>query len=216
MRLPKDKLVGLRVTTGPVPVPLRLTDCWLLLMPLLLSVMTRLAVRLPERVGAKVTLIVQLLPAASELPQELVSAKSPGSVPEKVTLLMLRAEFPVLLSVTVWAALVVPMAVELKVRLVGETLASGALPVPVRLTVCELGVALSVMLNVALKVPEAVGANVTLNVQLPPAATELLQLLVSPKSPGLVPVNVMPIMAKAALPVLLRVTVCAALVVWAV
>ena len=106
--LPNVKLEGLRLTDGPVPVPDRFTDCWLPATLLLLSVILNEAVRLPEAVGLNVTLIVQLLLAASELPHVVVSAKSPGLAPAKAMLLMVRAAFPVLLSVTVWAVLDVP------------------------------------------------------------------------------------------------------------
>ena len=51
-------------------------------------------------------------------------------------------------------------------------------PVPVRLTTWGLPEALSVTLNVPVRVPAAVGVNFTLMLQLPPAATELPQLLV--------------------------------------
>lgn len=68
---------------------------------LLLSVIVKVAVRLPIAVGAKVTLTVQFPPAATELPQVLVCPKSPGLVPENAILLMARAKFPVLLSVKV-------------------------------------------------------------------------------------------------------------------
>jgi len=50
--------------------------------------------------------------------------------------------------------------------------------VPVRLTVCGLPVALSVMVTEAVRLPGAVGVNVTLMVQLLPANTELPQVLV--------------------------------------
>ena len=50
---------------------------------------------------------------------------------------------------------------------------------PVRLTVCGLPVALSVTVIVPGCVPVAVGVNVTLIVQLAPAATEVPQVLVS-------------------------------------
>ena len=56
-----------------MPVPERLT-LWGL--PLRLSAMLRAAVAAPLAEGLKVTLIVQLAPAATELPQLLVSAKS--------------------------------------------------------------------------------------------------------------------------------------------
>jgi len=206
--------VGLKLTTGPVPVPLKVTVCWLPATLPLLSVMTRVAVRLPERVGINVTLIVQLPPDATELQPELVCAKSLGSAPEIVMLLMLKAEFPVLLSVTVWAEVVVPMGVALKVRPVGEGLAVPALPVPVSDTE-GVEVALSEILNAALKVPAPAGVNETLMVQVPLAGTELPQVLLAAKSPGFVPVMVILVIDKLALPELVRVTACAALVVWA-
>jgi len=67
--LPKARLVGERLTREAVPVPERLTVCGL---PLELSVMLTEAVRLPLAEGVKVTLIVQLALAATELPQVLV------------------------------------------------------------------------------------------------------------------------------------------------
>jgi hypothetical protein len=95
-------------------------------------------------------------------------------------LVMLKLVFPVLLRVTLCAVLVVPTFWLLNVRLVTERLAvADAVPVPVRLTVCGLPAALSEMLTNAVRVPVAVGLNVTLIVQLPPAATELPQVLVS-------------------------------------
>ena len=72
---------------------------------------------------------------------------------------------------------------------------------------------MSEMLTVAVRVPAAVGLNVRLIVQLPPAATELPQVFVSAKSPVLTPAMLMLVMLKLALPVLLRVTLCAGLVV---
>ncbi len=101
-------------------------------------------------------------------------------------------------------------------RLLGDRLtATGAgVPVPVRLTVCEPPVALSLMLSVPVRVPVAVGLNVTLIVQLLgavglPAGRLEPQLLLCAKSP----VALMPLMFKTPAPVLLRVTVCAVLVV---
>ena len=106
--LPKVKLVVESVATGavPTPVPLRGTVCGL---PAALSVMTTEAARLPAETGAKVTLIVQFPPAAREVPQVLVCAKSPALVPLIAMEIEFRAAVPVLLSVTACAALVVPM-----------------------------------------------------------------------------------------------------------
>ena len=72
----------------------------------------------------------------------------------------------------------------------GERLGS-AVPVPIKLAVCGLLLALSVTVKVPLRVPVAVGVNVTLIVQLAPAATLVPQLLVCAKSPLLVPVMAM-------------------------
>jgi hypothetical protein len=66
----------------------------------------------------------------------------------------------------------------LKVRIVAERLAAGAVPVPERPTVWGLPLALSLILTEAVRLPLAVGVKVTLIVQLAPAATELPQVLV--------------------------------------
>ena len=84
----------------------------------------------------------------------------------------------------------------------GERLATGAVPVPVRLTVCVAGLALSVMVKEPLLEPLAVGVKVTLRVQLALAARLEPQVLVWEKSP----LAVMLVMLRVALPVLLRVT----------
>jgi len=202
-------VTAMDTSVGGPPVPLKLTVCVLPVTLLLLSVMVKEAVRLPVAVGLNVTLNVQLLLAASELPQVLVCPKSPELVPVNPMLAIDRAVLPVLLNVTVWAALVVSTGWLLKVRLEGETPARGALPVPVRLTVWVLALILlelSVMVRVAVRLPVAVGANVTLMVQLVLAATELPHVLVWPKSPLLVPEIAMLLIVSAAFPVLLKVT----------
>ena len=67
-----------------------------------------------------------------------------------------------------------------KARLVGEWLTTGAvcMPVPERITVCGLPLALSEMLSEAVRLPLAAGVNVTLMVHLALAASELPQVLV--------------------------------------
>ena len=85
----------------------------------------------------------------------------------------------------------------------GERLTTGVpTPVPVRLTVCVAGLALSVMVTAPVLVPVVVGLKVTLRVQLAPAATLEPQVLVCEKSP----LTVMLVMLRVALPVLLSVT----------
>ena len=80
------------------------------------------------------------------------------------------------------------------------------MPVPERLTDCGLPVALSVMASEAARLPAAEGVKVMLMVQLAPAATDMPQLLVWPKSLALVPKTAMRLTFKTALPELVRVT----------
>src|ERR1700693_275892 len=71
---------------------------------------------------------------------------------------------------------------ELTVWLVGvEVIVNGTTPVPARPTDWGLPGALSVITSVLLTTPSPVGVNVTLIVQLAPAATELAQVFVSAK-----------------------------------
>jgi hypothetical protein len=90
---------------------------------------------------------------------------------------------------------------------VGERLARASAPVPERLTVCGLPLALSVMLSEAVRLPLAEGVNLTLIVQLAPAATLAPQLLLCAKSLGFVPMSARLEMLKAELPVLFSVMV---------
>ena len=81
---------------------------------------------------------------------------------------------------------------------------AGGAPVPVKLTVCGLPLALSVMLSVPVRVPWVEGLNVALIVQFPDIATLEPQVLVCAKS--LAPVlTAMLVMLRTAVPVLLRV-----------
>jgi hypothetical protein len=95
----------------------------------------------------------------------------------------------------------------------GETPATVEVPIPVRLTVWGLPVALSVTTMVAARLPLAAGEKVTLMVQLAPAATLDPQLLIWAKSPALLPETAMLVMLKATLPELVRVTALVVLVV---
>jgi hypothetical protein len=74
-----------------------------------LSVTETEADRAPAEVGAKLTEIVQLPPAARLVPQLFVCLKSAVLVPAMAMLLIESAAVPVLDKVSVWAAAVVPM-----------------------------------------------------------------------------------------------------------
>ena len=73
-----------------------------------LSVMVTLPVRVPVAVGLKLTLVVQLVPAASEVPQVPSPAKAKS--PLIVSPLIVMVVVPELASVENCAALVVPTA----------------------------------------------------------------------------------------------------------
>jgi len=146
-------------------------------LPGALSVRVRVAVRLPTVVGVNVTLMVQLLLAATEPLHVLLCAKSPGLVPVSPTLLKFKEAFPLLLTVTVCAELVVPTVwLVANIMLAGLRFAVGPVPAPLRVTACWLPDALlvlSVIVKDAVRDPEAVGVNVTLMVQLVLVASEL-------------------------------------------
>lgn len=179
----------------------------------LLSVIVKVAMRVPLPAGVKVTLTAQLTLAGSELPHVVVSAKSPALAPEKVIPVMESATLPVLSKVKLWPPLVVPRPWLLNTRLAVVMLAMGPVPVPIRFTVCGLPLALSVMLTVAERLPMPAGVNVTLMVQLAFTATEEAHVFVTAKSPGSAPAVPMFVIVKAAFPVFVRITDCGALVV---
>jgi len=90
-------------------------------------------------IGAKVTEIVQLAPAANDAPQLLGLIEQPrmGELGAEIPV-MVSGALPVLLSVTVCAAEVVPAVAE-KLSDEGESEATGrgaAVPIPVKLIIC--------------------------------------------------------------------------------
>ena len=127
-------------------------------------------------------------------------------------LLIVTAVVPALVRVTDLAALVVVTVWLPKASEVGDKL-TAVMPVPVSDVVWGLVPALSLTDSVALRNPTAVGLKVTLMVQFAPAATLEPHVLLWAKSPELVPVKVMLLMVRAALPVLDSVTGPDALVV---
>ena len=65
-----------------------------------------------------------------------------------------------------------------KFKEAGERLTTGAVPVPVRLTVRDAGAALSIIVNAAVSEPIRVGVKVTLKVHIASALRLEAQLLV--------------------------------------
>ena len=98
--------------------------------------MTRLAVRVPDALGLKLTPIEQLPPDASSVPQALILLKSPALVPEKSILAKYSLPAPVLFKVSGCAVDLLLTIWEGKLRLVGETDNFGTAPVPDRVTMC--------------------------------------------------------------------------------
>lgn len=108
--------------------------------------------------------------------------------------------------------LVLPTAWLLKVKVDADRVTAGAeaaAPVPDRLVLCGLPLALDVTDKEPVRLPEVVGVNVTLILQLEPALKLEPQLLVWAKSP----VAAMPEILRAPVPPFDNVTTCAELVV---
>ena len=147
--------------------------------------------------------MLQAPPAATDDPQLLVCAKPALAVIDVI----LSAKLPELLSVTTCGELVVPTACEANVRLVGDSCATAEMPVPRSETTCGPPSALSVILRFAEAVPGAVGAKVTVIVQLPPAGI-VPQLLVCEYCELFKPVIVTLLTANVALPELVTTTFC--------
>jgi len=174
--LEKVRAVGDRTACAAVPVPLSVAVCG---EPLALSATETVAEKLAADAGVNVTEMVQFAAAASVVPQVLVWAKLLAPVPATEMPVIVNAALPGLDSVMVCAAAVTPTAL-VNVRAVGVRTACAAVPVPVSVTVCGEPVALSATDIAAVRpLPALVGVNVTEIVQLPPAASDAPQLLVS-------------------------------------
>jgi hypothetical protein len=96
------KLAGENDSAGAVPVPDKDAVCGL--PPRVSLAIESIAERLPDAVGANVTLILQMVLGARAVPHVVLCAKSPLIEIE----LMLSVALPAFVSVMVWAALVVP------------------------------------------------------------------------------------------------------------
>src|SRR5579864_7407384 len=168
---PKSSSVG-ELWIGPDPLPERLTVC----VPRV-SLMVSVPVAVPIVLGVNETLMVQKAPAAT-LVQLLIWLN--GAAVDTLDTFM--GPVPELVNVTLLAALVVPTICEEKPRLVGETVAAGAVPVPVIAMFCVAPrlKELSLTVNVPFTVPWAVGTKAIEAVQLdPPCRRAPEQLSVS-------------------------------------
>src|ERR1700680_3623227 len=121
------------------------------------SVMVTAPLRGPVAVGLNFTLIVQLAPGATLPPQVCVREKSPLATMLEIA----RFVVPVFCNVMVCAALVVPTVCGPNFRLEEESLAIEFVPLPERFTDCGDPPALSVIVNLPVRLPVAVGVKVT-------------------------------------------------------
>lgn len=176
----KTRLVGVTVAlaAGVAPVPESAT-VWGLFPAL--SVKVRVADRLLEAEGVKVTVTVQFAEAARVGPQPLlVKTKSPASVPVTVALLMEIAALEGFERVMVWEELTPTFCVPnetvdgVTLRLPGELTGT---PIPANVAVWTLPLALSVKDRDAETLPLAVGAKRTVTSQLEPAGSVAAQVL---------------------------------------
>jgi hypothetical protein len=124
----KVRLAGETVASASVlvPVPVRLTVCGVV--AALLEIL-RVPLRVSAAVGVKVTLTVQLAPAATELPQLLDSVKSLALVPVTARFVILTEELPVLARVTDCGLLDRSRGWLPKFRLTGDKFNAGVLAV---------------------------------------------------------------------------------------
>jgi hypothetical protein len=167
--------------------------------------MLKVAVLAPAVCGDMVKVTVQAAPSASVAPHVLVWVKSAALAPVIVSGAMVRSAVLRLVIVTVLAGLVVPTLTVPKesVFALNEI---AVVPDPPNFTVWGLPPALSVKLRLADRTPVDKGVNVTVTVQLAPAARFDPQVVVFGKSAGFVPVTAIDVILIAAFPVLVRVT----------
>jgi hypothetical protein len=176
--------------------------------------METVAESLDAAAGLNASVSVHFAAAAKLVPQLFVSVKSAGAAPPRAIEIPVSDALPVFVSVTVFAALAVPVACLPKATLVALRVAIGAaeVPVPPNEIVCGEPLALSLIETVAVAAPVAVGLNSSVIVQLAFTAMLAAQLLVSTKSPGAAPPSEMETPVSAAVPLSVSVTDFAALV----
>jgi hypothetical protein len=192
-----------RVGAVTKPVPLSAIDCG---EPVASSVMVIDADNGPCTAGTKRALIVQLPPAASEVPQVFEVRKSAGFAPVNAMLEMARGTVLVLVNVTDWALLTTPTVKSPNDILVAESVGAGTYPVPPSVMVWGELLASSMILTVAASAPTTPGVNMALIVQFPPTATLVPQVLVTANEEAPAPETAMLEIASGAVPVLVKVT----------
>ena len=169
----KVRLVGAKLT-GRTAVPVRFNICCA---TGAVSVTTAAPLIVPLIEGAKVTLEVQLAPAARAPVQGVVPLATAVKLPLAVSDEMVNELALTLVTVTDLAALVVPTSCAANVKLVGLNV-SGEVgpdtPVPESVASCGVNAALCDTVTAPLMAPLAVGLKVTDIVHLASAARLVL------------------------------------------
>jgi hypothetical protein len=197
-RLPTDSL--------PVDVPLTTVKLTVCVTAGAATFTVRVEVPVPVEIGLAVTVTVQLAPAASVVPQALVSANHVACPPVMPTEVMESVPVPVLVTVTVCGRLVVFSVTVPKFREVAERLSTGSVPVPVIETVAGLPGALVLKESVLERAPVTVGSNFRVTAQLAPAVSVAPQVFVE-IGKSVASVSVTLLMVMVTLPLFCRVTV---------
>jgi len=152
-----------------------------------------------------VTVTVRLVPGVAGFGETAQVDSEGGPVQAKLTL-WLNPPSPAIVKVYVADC---PGATVAEVEEPGDAASVKSRPVPLRATFCGLPGALSETVTLPVKVPPAAGVKVIEMIQLAPALTLAPQVLVWAKSP----LTIKPVMLSGPSPVLVRVTLCSALVV---
>jgi hypothetical protein len=168
--LPNAKLDGAKFSnkagaTTAAPVPLRLRAA----VPLLASdSQLKVALRKPTALGAKLNTSVQLMPAVRVpvIEQVPLRAKSLAATPVTFRPLKLSVAAPLLVTVTVCAALKLPIVCDANVSTAALSEIAGcgvAVPVPLNAMLDGDPLALCVRPKLAERAPVAVGVNTSFN-----------------------------------------------------
>src|SRR5215831_3647913 len=147
--------------------------------------------REPAADGLNVTVIEHEVCANSDVPQLLVWVKSPLALMATI----FNVAVPEFVTVTVFAGLFVQRSWFANVRLAGESETTPAVAVPARVTYCGLLTSESLTVTSPVRVPPIVGLKVTLAVQDAPAAIGLVHVLVTAKSPVMVMLLIVSVVA---------------------
>jgi hypothetical protein len=151
----------------------------------------------------------QLAPAAVRVVHVLVWLKSLELTPEIPTPATVNGPLPVFVIVTAIAGLAVLTVWDGNAKEAGETTATGcagAEPVPSNVTSCGVPLALSAIINNAVRGPKLDGLNATVTTQLPAVAKLPAQVFVWEKSEPFMPDRETWLIDTAVVPVLLRYT----------